>query len=372
MRRILLIVAVVMLGWQSVDQAQANGKLQIHFIDVGQGDGAILISPAGETILFDNGRTGNCDKPKSYLQQLGVVGIDYFIASHYHADHIGCTAPVFTEFPLKKTAFDHGTSIMADVNFQTQPTYLAYVATVGTQRRNLSAGSQITLDEATQAPVVIDIVSLNGKGGASKNENDLSVVAVVRFGNFRAVLAGDLSGEETARYHNVESTVAPKVGHVDVYKVNHHGSDHSSNATWVSALKPTVGIISVGDGNAFGHPRVATLQRLHNGNVKTYWTERGAGVQPVSGKDVVGGNIIVEVAPEATSFTVAYGGTHVDTYTVSGVTPTTTDPPRFAWSKKSAVYHKIECAYVRNISPANLEKGTVPPPDKSLHADCPR
>ena len=50
---------------------QANGKLQIHFIDVGQGDGATLISPKGETVMFDNGIVGHCDLPISYLQQIG-------------------------------------------------------------------------------------------------------------------------------------------------------------------------------------------------------------------------------------------------------------------------------------------------------------
>ena len=70
-----------------------NGKLQIRFMDVGQGDGAILISPLGESVLFDNGQKNDCDRPKSYLQR-GLHTIDYQIASHYHADHIGCTAQV--------------------------------------------------------------------------------------------------------------------------------------------------------------------------------------------------------------------------------------------------------------------------------------
>jgi len=53
--------------------AQANGKLQIHFMDVGQGDGTLLVSPLGETVLFDNGKRANCDLPVSYLQQLGTT-----------------------------------------------------------------------------------------------------------------------------------------------------------------------------------------------------------------------------------------------------------------------------------------------------------
>src|SRR2546425_6987940 len=105
MRRFLCLLAVV-LSWQSIAYAQANGKLQIHFMDVGQGDGAVLISPRGEVVLFDDGVLNNCDKPISYLQQLGITRIDYHITSHYHADHIGCTAEVLQEFPLQKDAID--------------------------------------------------------------------------------------------------------------------------------------------------------------------------------------------------------------------------------------------------------------------------
>ena len=89
---------------------QANGNLQIHFMNVGQGDGAVLISPGGQVVLFDNGARGNCDAPVSYLEQLGVTKIDYHIASHYHADHIGCTPQVLGSFPLQTAAFDRGGS----------------------------------------------------------------------------------------------------------------------------------------------------------------------------------------------------------------------------------------------------------------------
>jgi competence protein ComEC len=95
---------------------QANGNLQIHFMDVGQGDGAILISPQGETILFDNGAIGNCDRPVSYIWRLGLTKIDYHIASHHHSDHIGCAMDVFRNFPLRKEAIDRGGSYRRQPN----------------------------------------------------------------------------------------------------------------------------------------------------------------------------------------------------------------------------------------------------------------
>jgi competence protein ComEC len=106
-RRILSAVLFVLLVASFVF-GQANGKLQIHFMDVGQGDGTILISPEGETVLFDNGVAKKCDPCLSYLQQLEVTRINYHVASHYHADHIGCTSEVLDMFPLVVAAFDRG------------------------------------------------------------------------------------------------------------------------------------------------------------------------------------------------------------------------------------------------------------------------
>jgi beta-lactamase superfamily II metal-dependent hydrolase len=374
MRRILAVFAVVVLGWQAVPQTQANGKLQIHFMDVGQGDGAVLISPQGEIVLFDDGVRNNCDLPVSYLQQLGIDHIDYHILSHYHADHLGCATQVFSEFPLRKDAFDRGSSYPSQA-------YTSYISAIGTHRVSLAApGRQIVLDSTSTTPVTITVVALNGNGIATSNENDLSLVAVVAYGTFRAEIGGDLSGESVVQhfgptavqYSDIESSVAPLVGRIAVYKVHHHCSAHSSNDAWLAETKPVIGIVSAGDNNTYGHPDPTCLERLHKAGVKTYWTETGKGGTPDPGFDVVAGNIVVEVAAAATSFTVAHGAAPVDTYSISSAGPGTTDQPRFAWSKKSAVYHKIDCKFVLNISPANLEKGNAPPPGKRLHTDCPR
>src|SRR4051812_34048331 len=137
--RRLLAVAALALCWCSSAFAQANGKLQIHYMDVGQGDGAVLISPLGEVVLFDDGVLNQCAKPISYLQSLGITKIDYHIASHYHSDHIGCAASVLGMFPLQKIAFDRG-------SFYTTATYNAYVSAVGARHQTAQAGQTITLD----------------------------------------------------------------------------------------------------------------------------------------------------------------------------------------------------------------------------------
>ncbi len=356
------LLGSMLLCWTAFAFAQANGKLQIHFMDVGQGDSAVLVSPLGEIVLFDDGQSKDCDKPLSYLQQLGVTKIDYNVVSHYHDDHIGCTAQILTEFPLQKDAFDRGSN-------KQNPAFKKYVAAAGDHRKTVTPGMKVTLDAGSPNPVEVTFVALNGNGVKTTNENDLSVVAVIRFGDFDAEIGGDLSGFKTSSYDDIETSVAPKVGQIEVYKVHHHCSKYSTNDNWLSAAKPKVAIVSVGDGNTFKHPTEACLDRLRNAGVRTYWTETGNGALPVAG-DVIAGNIIVEVEPASKKFTVTYG-TFTDSYSDwASPDPPVIGRPEFAWSKASNVYHYANCRYVSNISAANLERGSTPPDGKTLHKGC--
>ena len=151
------------------------------------------------------------------------------------------------------------------------------------------------------------------------NENDLSVSVIVSYGAFREEIGGDLSGENTSNYQDIETGVVPSVGPLDVYRVHHHCSAYSTNETWLKETAPTVAVISTGDGNVYRHPAESCLERLHDSNLsKVYWTETGAGGAPRV-NDVVGGDISIEVSPNATSYTVFYnGGSSTDTYPIKG------------------------------------------------------
>jgi beta-lactamase superfamily II metal-dependent hydrolase len=291
--------------------------LQLHFINVGQGDGAVLVTPAGQTVLFDNGVVDQCHRPVSYLQRIGLTRIDYHIASHYHADHIGCTAEVLSVLPLQQLAFDRGGS------YGTQ-TYMRYAMAVGGRRMTAPIGSTLPLDSG----VMLDFVAANGAGVPGvADENDLSVVVRVRYGQFDAVIAGDLSGVTGGGYVDVESTVAARIGQVEVYKVNHHASRYSSNARWLSALRPKIGIVSIGPSNSYGHPSAEAMGRLHAANVTTYWTSAGTGVAPEPGRDFVTGDIAIDVPPDASTFTVNAAG-QMHSYSLWGATGAAPSAPQ--------------------------------------------
>src|SRR6266850_1147279 len=347
MKKLVFLVRLSVILLPSLVYAQANGKLQIHFMDVGQGDGAILISPNGETVLFDDGVLKHCDKPVAYLEGLGITRIDYHITSHYHSDHIGCASQVLQEFPLQKDALDRGGSYDSAV-------YESYVNAVGSHRKTATEGMTVTLDSGSAHPVIIKVVALNGNGIHSDDENDLGLDAVVQFGEFKGEIGGDLSGFNTDRYKDIESSVAPKVGRIDVYKVHHHGSSHSTNPRWLHNTTPKVAVISCGDGNSYGHPTQETIEALHKAGVMTYWTETGNGVPHEPGRDIVGGTIVVQVPADSKNYTVTYNGNQTDTYSVWGGVTTAAS----------------NCRYVRQTE--NWEHGNTPPQGRTLHAGCPQ
>ena len=289
---------------------RTNAKLTIHFMDVGQGDGALLVSPQGETVLFDNGALGLCERPLQYLRRIGISKIDYQVVSHYHADHIGCTAEVFREFPLVNYSFDRGGDYKSGV-------FNRYVETTGVKRRTAQPSEILVLDAFSANPVYVSFIASNGNGIRTTNENDLSLLALIRYGDFEAVIGGDLSGYSGGGYADIETSVGPHVGPVEVYKVHHHCSRYSTNPAWLSTITPRIAIISAGVGNGYGHPTEECLSRLHAFGARTYWTSVGRGAIPEYGSDVVAqGSVVLEVGENAKSFSVGPADGVRDEYSV--------------------------------------------------------
>jgi beta-lactamase superfamily II metal-dependent hydrolase len=309
--------AVLLLAVPLTALAAGNGKLQIHHMKIGQGDGTLLISPNGQTALFDDGVYTDCTYIKSFLQGFGLTTVDYHFLSHYHADHLGCIDDLAAVgITIATAGYDRGYSYSS-------ASYTSYVNTLGAKRTTVSKGQIVTLDAASANPVTVRCIDLNGAGVYSvsgSDENSKSAVFKVSYGAFDEVIGGDLTGS-VANGNDVETTVGPEVGDVEVYKVHHHGSRYSSNDNWLNAVTAEVGIIMCGDGNTYGHPTLDALTRMHNHNIHTYWTETGAGATPDPSWDkVANGTVKVEVDLAANNYVVT-NGTFTDTYALGGAPP---------------------------------------------------
>lgn len=233
----------------------------------------------------DNRKGTNVVLP--YLKGLGVTQLNYVVASHYHADHIGGIDEVINGgLSVTGLVYDRGAS------YHTQ-TYYDYVAAVGSKRTTITDGQIIDLGGGAKAKCV----AVNGKDvlGAS-NENDLCVALVISYGHFDYFTAGDLIGVNNGGYTDIESSVASEVGDIEVYRVNHHGSGYSTNQYFVDTIKPEVSVFSVGD-NTYGHPTQEVINRLAAANSYMYLTERGdpdrGGSVPPGKGEVVNGHIVI-------------------------------------------------------------------------------
>jgi beta-lactamase superfamily II metal-dependent hydrolase len=219
--------------------------LTVVFVNVGQGDCTILRSPSGETLLIDAGDEGKGTAVVlPALQALGVTRLHGTVSSHYHADHLGGLDDVLNRLPVT-TAYDRGLA-----NAPNTSSYQSYAAAAGSKRRELTAGAVIDLG----AGVRVTTIAVNGKliGGGSVDisqsaqyENSASVALRVDYGRFSMWVGGDLTGGGNST-SDVETPAGARCGDVDVYQVNHHGSNTSTNQAFLNSIRPECAVFGVG------------------------------------------------------------------------------------------------------------------------------
>jgi len=323
MKSFLLAVALSVL-FTFVIFAQ---QLEIHHIDVGQADATLIKSPTGVTMLIDAGNDGNgTNIVRPYLTSLGVTYLNYIVCSHYHADHLGGLDEIINSFGASNIGaiYDRG----SDAPLPTSAAYNSYVSAANVTGKRFKVALAQILDlggGVTMQCVATDgeVINYGVIPGATGSENDLSIGWKLNYNTFQYFTGGDLGGESTY-YGDSETPLAPQVGDVDAMKINHHASRYSTNQTFVNALKPEVSFIEVGNGNTYGHPTQAVLDRLAAANCYIYQTETGAGGIIPTGKGVVAnGNVILKTS--GTSYTVTYGTT-TNTYPGDGGAPDVTPP----------------------------------------------
>jgi competence protein ComEC len=228
-----------------------DGVLTVHFLDVGQGDAALLRSPAGQWVLIDGGpRTPVTDAGRRvvipFLRHQGARALAAVIATHGDADHLGGLPAVIEAFP-PRLVLEPGEPLG-------RPLYLEWLADVdlsGGEWHPARAGDRLELDGVT-----IEVLSPDSAWLAQPVDvNEHGVVVLVTFGATRVLFQADAGLP-------VEGRLAGRVGHVDVLKVGHHGSRSATSDAWLDELTPAEAVISVGAHNDYGHPAPEVVARL--------------------------------------------------------------------------------------------------------------
>jgi len=270
-----------------------------------------LLIDAGESYWNSS---ADADKIGPYIESvLGSKHLDYVVTTHFHLDHIGYVGYGGLWNLVEQQGFTVGKMIHRDYTNYLGTTsgtldgWKTYLAGDGKLKLNPVLAVEGTSQIDLGGGVIVNIIAADGNGAMKigdfsadpnpPSENDYSVGVEISYGVFDEWIGGDLSGQYYNSsfgyaYHDIELSAAREIGDVDIYRVNHHGSDHSSSPTFVNELDPEVSIISVGNDNTYGHPRQSVMD-LVLATSDVYMTERGD-ITTNIGDAIVAGDIVVE------------------------------------------------------------------------------
>jgi competence protein ComEC len=284
---VVLVIAGILLFkyWKKKEQAQtpppSGDELQVHVLNVGQGDSILIIAPGGKSVLVDAGVPGSGRVVLDAMKRYNVDHIDLMIATHAHADHIGGADEVMRRTKVT-TVLDskvpNSTKNYEDFLAAIDSTGAKYVAASPGQKFDLGGNATITV----LAPLQPFFTKDQLRSGANE-PNANSVVTRLDYGDFSMLLTGDAEAETEERLMSKGANIKAKV-----LKVGHHGSRYASSEKFLRRGGFEAAIISDGADNRYGHPNQDALDRLKSLGVKLYRTDlegeitiisRGAGYE---------------------------------------------------------------------------------------------
>ncbi len=248
---------------------QHTPDLKITFLDVGQGDAAVVESPSGKVMLIDTGgllHNGDTEGRKvvaPFLRSEGINHIDAILLSHPHADHIGGAADILDRFPVDEI-IDNG----QDSEVPLVAKILKEAHDHGTVYHRATRGELLDFGDGVHVEV------LEPSGNTSmQSENDASLIVKIEYGSTSCLLTGDAEAGEEDKLEKTGDLLKS-----DVLKVGHHGSHTSTTADFLNAIHPKIAIISVGAHNLYGHPSIEVLDRLKGIGAEVYRTDKNGAV----------------------------------------------------------------------------------------------
>ncbi|MEK7470803.1 MAG: hypothetical protein AAB622_02305 [Patescibacteria group bacterium] len=247
-----------------------DSNLHVIACNVGQGD-AILITFKNIQVLTDGGPNNNVLTCLSNNIPFWDREIELVISTHPQKDHYFGLIEVFKRYKVDNLLYNELEA--------SSPDYQALEKEVG--------GSGVKVIRPYTGQVIrvgmihLDIVN-PPQGFTDPNANNIGIVDVLKFGNFKAIFTADVENAVSDKL-----ALLPEVRNVNYLKVNHHGSKNGHSENLLKALSPQVAVISVGRNNTYGHPHKEILEMLKKYNIKTYRTDLDGEVEVITnGKDI--------------------------------------------------------------------------------------
>ena len=248
---LLQVMLSALLILHPFSSARADHELHVDFLDVGQGDSALVTMPDGTTLLvdgggniFDSSRRIGETVVSEYLWWRGLDHVDYVLVTHADADHIDGLNDVLKNFSVRNALIAR-----APANDPEFAKFSETLEQTNTPATTLHAGDVIHFGD-------VELEVLWPAAGGETSANNDSIVLRLEFGERSILLTGDI--EKQAEQALLQSQPDLRA---DVVKVPHHGSKTSSTEDFVHATKPQFAIISVGLHSMFNHPHAEVVQR---------------------------------------------------------------------------------------------------------------
>ncbi len=244
-----------------------DGEIQIHSVDVGQGDSTLIIAPEGN-LLIDAGTNASEYDLTAYLDSLGIKEIEYFILTHPHEDHIGGADTVIDSYSVKNV-------IMTG--------YTAQGRTYSNLLDSLEESSETNVIECKvgEELSVGDLkIKLLGPIALPNddNANNASIITKITYGETSMLFTGDAEA-------SVEAELIERWGReldCDFLKMGHHGSSTSNTDGFMDAVTPYIASVSCGADNSYGHPHREITKMLAERDIEYYRTDKHGSIVFVS------------------------------------------------------------------------------------------
>lgn len=256
--------------------SQLDGKcLEVHFLNIGQGDVIVIMLPDGKIFVIDAGSTtsGLASIRTNYLaylaDNLNVDKIEYLLISHPDADHFNMAGALLDTYDVDNVIYNNNKEKTQYTNFLT---------------KKVETEPGVTLYPVNEDPFYLQVKDDNygycfdvygpgdtGFAGAESKWNSMSIMCVLSYGGRKVMFTGD--GEKETE-HWFKTTVGGDQLDVDILKVGHHGSRSCTSEEFVQYIKPEYAVISCDDGKEYGHPHQETMTTLNTYGIATYRTNR--------------------------------------------------------------------------------------------------
>lgn len=245
---LIVMLTSILVVSNDIYSYYSNDYLRVYFLDVGQGDSILIITPDKKSILIDAGEEDRAASEIGKIIPFFVKNIDYFIGTHSDRDHIGGFKSLVSKYDIKNVY----------INDPVKPNDNDYLSLKkDSSRPNTEFTTLFANSELRIGDISIEILYPSQEDYESiETDNNRSIVVYLKYNDYDLLLTGDLEKDGELRLIS-----SMNIGEVDVLKLGHHGSKTSSSQEFLKLSKPTVSIVSAGRDNKFGHPHQEVLDR---------------------------------------------------------------------------------------------------------------